>query len=251
MKLLTPAAQQDLKEQVALRDILRTQELNKASEEARISLAKAEQEFNEVLARNRAQWATEEEEHSQRVKAMKLEIDDLMAKKMNALIPIGILKDGAYDRMDDAVAFLARLRQREENIEDLTEKLEDKLDTVGAKEQDLLQLDRSLKLREEGIERQSQAIRANSQALGEQMAVFALTKETAEKDIEERKTALYLLERTLLTKQQTLERTDGALSALAKQLADERETLKRAFDEVRRREQALMDIPIVKKDKEG
>lgn len=219
-----------------MREVLRTQEVNKASQKARLDLANAEAEFQATLARNLILWAEQEEEHQKRVEERKVEINKLEVRKLNMLVPFGILKEGTDDRMKNAEKFLKELVDREENVEILTEKLENRLDEIGQKDQDLRQKERALALKEEGIKRQSESIILGNKRLSKEIADFAKIKDEAEKDIDRRKTDIFLMEQTLNARDKTLKRTDKELSNLAKRLEDERGTLGRAWEELRRKQ---------------
>lgn len=234
MKLLTPLQNKDLGDQQKLRSILRTQELEKAESAARRNLANAEADFNTTLAKNRQSWAIEEEEHAKRVLEQKAELTVLEAQKLNALIPFKILKDGTLERLGDAEAYLLQLRQREEDNEILADHLEDKLDKVGAKEQDLLRKEKELEVRADGLERQSASTATATKLLSEQVAEFVSYKTMEEKKINEIKIELAIREGDITAKEGELEANGARLEALAIRLADERQVLDRAFAEVRR-----------------
>lgn len=236
MKLLTPSQNKDLNSQQTVKQVLRIQELEKATTQALQSLAKAEAEFNATLARNRDKWALEEEEHFKRTKERETEIDFLEAKRINALIPIGIIKEATEDRMEEAVKLLSGIRMREQKAEKLIEQLETKLDEVGQREVDVNQKEKTLVLRQEGIELQSHAIVEGSRKLNQATIEFKNLKEKEEKAIKDRKTELFLIERSLISKEETLKLTDKALNDLATQLADERGTLDRAWQELKRKQ---------------
>ena len=81
MQLLKPQENKDLKSAQDLRNIIRTQEILKAEQDARLKLANAEADFNNTLAKNRDKWAKEEETHSTRVREMNTEIENLELQK--------------------------------------------------------------------------------------------------------------------------------------------------------------------------
>ena len=140
MKLRSPSQLGDLKEQARVRELLRIQETNKAAMEANKALAKAEADFNATLAKNREIWALEEAEHTKRVKEQQSELERLQRQ-------IGHLNE----------------------IDDLREKLEDKLDAAGKKEQDLTAWELELHIKAEGI-RLQQIAKDNPEALNGQIS---------------------------------------------------------------------------------
>lgn len=235
MKLLSPTQNKDLKDEQQLLGIIRTQEINKAEQEARQKLANSQADFQLTLARNRQQWATEEEIHIKRVQEMQQELNTLEVQKLNSLIPFDILKEGTDERMRDAETFLTNLRQREEYAEDLAEKLQDKLDETGQKEQDLLKKQKEIEVREIGLENQSHSITTGSLKLSEEISTFVAKREEVEKDIKTRLDNLSLLEQSLNEKEEELKQVQKINNETAIRLADERGVLDRAWKELERK----------------
>jgi hypothetical protein len=246
MRLLTPNENKDLREQENVRQIMRTQELETAAKKARLELANSQADFQSTLALNRQKWAEEEEEHRLRVNQRINEIDTLEVKKLNMLIPFDILKDGVYADMNDAQTFLTNLRKREEYAEDLTEKLQDRLDEVGGREQDLNHKELELKVREEGLENQSQSTMTGTKRLSDELIQFTALKTQQEKEILDRQNSVSLQENLLKEKEDNLNKIQQSFNDQAIRLADERGVLDRAYKEVQR---MRADIPLDKKAK--
>lgn len=234
MKLLTPSQNKELKDQETLRAILRIQELQKIEKKARQDLANAQADFNLTLAHNREKWATEEQEHMERVKERKAEIDRLEAQRLNALIPVNILKASAEEQLADAEKYAKSLREKEETNELLAEKLQDKLDEVGEREQSLNHLKLELEIRQTGLENQSRSTILATQKLNEEMAAFGAYRTQAEKEIQAKLNEISIEEKSLEEKRQELATLQKKLNDQAIRLADERGVLDRAFQEVRR-----------------
>ena len=235
MKLLTPQAVKDVKSQELARNVLRAKETEEAINKINQRRAEAEETFNLALARNRELWAKEEAEHQKRKKEIEFEIDKLEAKKLNALIPIDIIKISAEDKMKEATEFLTNLRVREQVAEETLEKLEDKLDEVGEREVTLKEKEKQFLLKQEGMARQEENFRINSEKLTERMKEILSLEQKAISNIEERTKAVIIKERSLEAKEQSIQRNFKAIQIKEKQLEDQRETLKRAFEEVEKR----------------
>lgn len=235
MKLLSPTAHNTASKDQQLRTIIRNQELDKAAKEARIELANAESEYQTALARNRKNWALEEQEHEERVKERNIEIDRLEAKRLNAMIPINILKESAEEQLAEAETYVASIRKREEDNEILAEQLQNKLDEVGAKEQDLIKLSQELQIKSDSLIQQQASTVAGIKSLNTEMAKFAIDRGVDEERINQRKTELALIERTLVTKAAKLKYAEKDLEDLRIVLADERGTLQRAWQELERK----------------
>lgn len=235
MKLLTPKEIQEAKGQEVVRGILRASETQEVLKKTNSALAKSEAEFASTLQRQREVWALEQEEHRKEVVKRKEEINELEKKKLNALIPVEIFTTSAKEKLDKAEKYLAELNQREENMNDLTEKLENRLDAVGQRETDVSKKEQELKLSQEGLERQKESVVEGSKKLSKEMADFAEVKLKAEKDIDERKTALFLRDQELTNKANVLSRKERILNEMEVKLKDERGTLDRAWQEVNRK----------------
>ena len=246
MKLLDPIVNKDLQGQEQARQILRTQELEKAAKEARLKLADSQADFNNTLALNRQKWAEEEEEHRQRVNERKTEIDILEAKRMNAMIPVDILNASAEEKLADAENFAKSVREREEYAEQLTETLQDKLDEVGQREQDVSRKTKELEIREIGIENQINSTNSGVKKLSADLAEFLAFKESKEKALNDQFVILQDKETKLLNREQELDKLQKTLNEQAIRLADERGVLDRAYKEVQRMRQL---IPLDKKSK--
>ena len=245
MKLLDPIVNKDLQGQEQARQILRTQELEKAAKEARLKLADSQADFNNTLALNRQKWAEEEEEHRQRVNERKTEIDVLEAKRMNAMIPVDILKASAEEQLADAENYAKSVREREEYAEDLTAKLQDKLDEVGQREQDVTQKAKELEIREIGIENQANSTVAGIKKLNADLQEFIAFKAQSEKEIALMEKIIDIQEKHLEDKETELNQLQKSLNEQAIRLADERGVLARAYAEVQRMRQDI--IPLDKK----
>ncbi len=234
MKLLTPQSVKDLKSQDLARGILRAKETEDAIKKINQRRAEAEVSFNSALARNRELWAKEEQDHQKRKTELQFEIDTLEAKRLNALIPINIIKISAEDKMKEATDFLTGLRLRERVVEETTERLEDKLDEVGEREITVKNKEKELLLKQQGIERQEENLRLNNERLTEQMKEHLVLKQNAITNIEERTKEVVLKERSLEAKEQLIQRNLKAIKDKEKQLSDERGTLDRAWKELER-----------------
>lgn len=235
MKLLSPQEVREQKTQEIARNILRAKETEEVTRKINQNRAKAEADFSSALAHHRELWAQEEEEHRKRKEEMQSEIDTLEAKKLNALVPINILKVSAEDKMKEATDFLANLRKRENDTEELKERLEDRLDDVAEKETELLDKERKLSLRQQGIERQEENIRLSNNKLTEEMKELLSLKAQAIQNIESRTKEVVLKEQTLNAKEQLIKRNIKSIEEREIQLADERATLDKAWKELERK----------------
>lgn len=202
--------------------------------EWRIKLAKAEQDFNETLVKNRKAWEREEEAHRARQEEMRKENETLEIKRIELLVPFDIIKESTDGRFEDAKTFMVNLREREANAEELTERLEEKLDEVGEREQSVQRFETALTLKEKGLNSQIESVKTQSEGLTAQITQFLANKQDSEKGLTERENALKLRENSVKAAEEGLVGKEIDLRARERRLADEREVLQRAWDEFRR-----------------
>lgn len=232
MKLLTPQQLNDKKEADKVRDLIRTKEMADQATKTRKELANAEADFNQALARQRHQWALEVEQKEQVLRELKHEVEELEDRKAKALIPIDSYKEQVDQLLLLAKIAMGKADAKAEENEDLAERLQDKLDEAGAKLQDAQLLEAKLKQREYGITIQGQQVVEGHKDLNKKIAKFNADKVKAETDINERKTALALWERSLVAKDEKLSNKIKELQIWERQLADQRDTLERAFKRI-------------------
>lgn len=229
MKLLPLKEVKEQKSLQTQRELLRIQEMDKASGLARRNLATAEADFQQTLAKNLHQWEEEEKAHIARGEEMRAEIAVLEAQKSKALEPIESMKKTAEIAVLEAQKTLHRVQEKEERIDELSDLLQSKLDDVGARESDCLMREQRIRSEQQGIEDQQAMVRAGVVKLSEQTTSFLERAEEQEILLRERDTALILREQSLNAKEIRIQKTQTALKAWKMQLADERDTLAREF----------------------
>lgn len=240
MKLLSPLAQKDKQQEETVRKILRTQETEELAKKANIKLARAEADFNEALARNRSKWALEEEEHAKRILHMSDEVAALENRKKDALVPISMYKEEVDKTMAEAKNIVARAKEKEENVDYLTEKLEEKLTEVGDRENAVAKEEQRQTIAKEGIESQKEQVRSGVKQLSQEMLDFHVCKEKEEANISERKKEVALAEINVVAQAEKNQRDLDAMKIWDIQLKDERATLDREY--------ARRKFPHIKKD---
>jgi hypothetical protein len=229
MKLLSPSVIKQGQSQQTEREILRTQEVQKIADKTRKELANSEADFRQALLGQRARWEREEQDHTKRVNEAVEEIKVLESRKAQALIPIEVYKKQAETLMQEAQDGLRLVQGRELEAEELLDTLQDKLDAVGQREQDSIIKEKRLFIKEEAIKSQETLTSNKSEELTRAWIDFNKDKELAEFDIRDRKTALFLRDRSQEAREDALNRQEQELKDWSIKLKDERDTLDRAF----------------------
>ena len=233
MKLLSPTQTKTANQEQTVKTILRMQELNKATDKARQEFALAEADFNSMLAKNRQRWALEEEEHFKEVNRRTQELATLESRRANALVPVKFLEEAAAAKLAEANQFYAQVKEKEQRLDILADKLEDKLDEAGKKLTDAEHKAVVLDLREQDIERQAATTLAALKDLNKRMAEFTAYQDSENAKLDARKTELILTERSLIAKHDSQQQLDKELAILGIKLKDERESLNAAWAELK------------------
>lgn len=230
MKLFSNAELKDLKVKDQTKEVLRTQEMQKVADKTRKELANAERDFKLSLANFKDKWATEEQEHTARVREMKGEIKALEIQKKEAMQPVEELEKMAAKKLSDAVKMKDELKKSQDDIEVLTEILEEKLDGMADKSRMIEEVEIQLAGRERGIKMQELNTSQSAKEVSRRMADFLAQKQVSENDIQQRKETLFLKERSLLSKEEALKRTEKKLEEWSIRLKDERGVLDRIYE---------------------
>lgn len=230
MKLLSFTERKDSQQKEQTIKILRTQEVNDLAKTANANLARAEADFNATLAKNRAKWAIEENDHADRIKSMTGEIEALERRKEQALIPISLYKKEADALMGEAQEIVKKAQTKEDQVDFILEKLETELTAVADREQAVTEKENKLESAMKGVEAQQEITKKGAEALYEQTVLFQQKQEKEEASLLERKKEVSLAEITFQAKVDKYKRDMEALRVWDLQLKDERETLKRAME---------------------
>lgn len=229
MKLLSPFAQKDKQQEELTRKLLRIQEVEELAIKTNANLARSQADFNETLARNRDKWAIEESEHSDRIKDMTREIESLENRKKEALIPIQMYKDEVDKMYLEAQELVKTAKEKEEQADYLTEKLEEKLTEVGDRGKVLEKEEQKLEIAKQGIEAQKEQIKAGIKKLSEEMVMFHEKQQYEESSLNKRKSELALAEINFNAKVEKYQRDLEAMKIWDRQLKDERGILNREY----------------------
>lgn len=229
MKLLSPFQSQEKQQTEVTRKLLRVQEVEELAKRANERLARAESDFNSVLAKNQLRWLQEEEDHQKMVKEMADEVEILENRKKQALIPIEIYKKEADDLLLEARKIVLRSKEKEENNDILAERLEEKLTEVADREISLKLQEQQLESKKLGISSQQETLKKSVAKLSEEMIAFHEKQKAEEASLLERKKEISLAEINFSAKREKYARDLEALITWDKQLKDERATLERAF----------------------
>jgi hypothetical protein len=229
MKLLSFVQTKDSQQKEQALKVMRAQEIEELASKANAKLARAEADFQSTLAKNRAKWALEEEEHAERLKAMEDELKPLEERKRQALIPLQLYKERADEMLQEAKDILVKAQEKEAQADFLQEKLEDKLTSVADREQTVTKEEQRLIIAKEGIQIQQEQIKANAEKLTQEIEAFHEKQRLEETSLLERKKEVSMAEISFQAKVDKYKRDIEALRVAQIQVEDQRQTLERTL----------------------
>lgn len=229
MRLLTPQQHKDAGDNQRLREIMRTQELDKASQAARLNLANSQAAFSDSLANQRLKWAKEEDDHAQQVAKQEAELAVLEQRFKLANQPIALLKQEAEAKLAEANFMLKEVLIREEDAELLAEQLQDRLDAVGIREEDVKRREVLAHIKDLDLANQAHNTTVNGQILAQQIHEFNQQCQANLAALDSERQRLLPEQARLSLKAQELDARELELNALATRLSDERGTIDRIY----------------------
>jgi hypothetical protein len=146
------------------------------------------------------------------------------------------LEKSAKDKIAEAEKIILQAKQKEEAADELADKLQDKLDAVGIREADLLTKAQKLDAREILVQSSEANLAESEKKLKIAIQDFADKATKRDADIVARETAVVLRERSAESRDASLVRKDKELDKERIYIIDQRKTLERGFEELRRRE---------------
>ncbi len=235
MQLLSPQQiQTKANSEEALR-ISRIKSLREVEESLRISTAKAEADFQRMLADKRKEWEVEWETHQKEVKEMGLETERLTRERSDAMIPVGFLKQEAEKVLEEKKVELEKVKEQELENERTKILLEERLSEVGEREDKLKENEKKNIFRGQHLDKRSKTVQEAETNLALAIKSFNEDSDRKRKELQAKETELILKESSLTSRERGLEGKEQDLENREKRLKDERGTLDRAWTEVNRK----------------
>lgn len=163
---------QNVKDAELAKNIARTKATREALADAQKELANVEASFQFALATQKVKWAREEQETTSKIEALHKELADLEKQKIDALIPIEVLAKNAHNLMEEAERALAKAEEKQRQNDNQGELLEEKIDGITEKEEELAQREAKLVVKEKAVEAQSEMVKNLSADLTKKVEEF-------------------------------------------------------------------------------
>ncbi len=172
MKILTQKEITDKKQSQVERDIIRAKETKEVLEKVTQDLAETEAKFNVALSNQRVRWLKEEEEAMDRLNSIRSEISALERENKDKLVLLDEREKKSYSLLIEAEKALDQAHAKEhaaaqelEKQEDLTDLLQNKLDSLSDRETDVEKREQKVTVRELAVEEERALIKKLSSEL--------------------------------------------------------------------------------------
>ena len=140
-------------------------------------LNEADARYTALLSKQRVDWAKEKEVHESEIAALKGEIETLKKQREPLLIPIELDKKKAHDLLVEAEQVLSQSRAKKDELADLEEALQAKIDDYTDREEDFKQREAELKVRISTVAEQKASVDKMSKLLTDEWNKFFNEKE--------------------------------------------------------------------------
>ena len=229
MKLFTSEEIKSSKATELARDVMRTSDIKKALDKARTELNNVNAQFEVALANQRVKWISEEEVALGKIRDLETELKVLERRKQQALIPIDLYRQRVDNITKEANDKLKSATDKQIYVDELSEKLEEKLDEVSEKDQSLQKREENLFVKEKAVQMQEEGNKKMSQEINTRALFFIKEMEDREKDFNNRKTALELKEISLQELERSLRVREQDLIKEKQLIYSQRQALKAAL----------------------
>ena len=229
LKLYTAEEIKSSKATELARDVMRTSDIKKALDKARTELNNVNAQFEVALANQRVKWISEEEVALGKIRDLETELKVLERRKQQALIPIDLYQQRVDNINKEANDKLKSATDKQIYVDELSEKLEEKLDEVSEKDQSLQKREENLFVKEKAVQMQEEGNKKMSQEINTRALFFIKEMEDREKDFNNRKTALELKEISLQELERSLRVREQDLIKEKQLIYSQRQALKAAL----------------------
>lgn len=235
MKLLTPSEIKEAKERETARDVSRYHEVKSELKKTESALAKAGADFSALLASQQKAWALEEQAHREDVRAREKEIEELEQRRSRLLVPIDLERHIAENELKEAHETLTRTKEKEEQVDQLHELFETRLDELEEREHLVAVREWKANDRDKVLHTRNTVTEEASRTLTKKLEDFINFERESRERLLAREREVQLLEVNLNDKFERLQAYQEILRVERLQLDDRAETLKRGFEELRQK----------------
>jgi hypothetical protein len=232
MKVLKPQEVKNSRQLEIERDLSKIDSTKKALEEVTTELENTEARFEIALANQRIRWSREEQESTDRIQNLELEVKKLSKQREVLLMPIELVKEKADNMFKEAEQALLEANKLKDHNNDLQILLQDKIDTYTTLQTDLNLRDQKTKIKEEALEKQSEISRNLSQELSKKWEEYFLSNDEKLKEFMLKEKELEFERLSIKAEKDSIDRQKKDLSDMRLLVASERAALQAASQNI-------------------
>lgn len=198
MKLLSIKDDKQKKDTQQALQKIRAQEIGEELDNKRSSLNQINDTFDETLKNQQQVWAEEKEAHAQWRNQAQIEVSQLENKRFLALLPVEKERENLNNERQEFEVTKTVFETEKETFEQSTLALKARLDEVSEREIQVSNQEKSVLVRQRGVELQAASVIHQSNTLSQQLEKFL-------QDTKDKQFQLSELENVLAAKSDTVE----------------------------------------------
>lgn len=195
-------------------------------------LNRVEKDFEDTLARQKADWERETTEQALKINLLNTEVISLEERKKQSLIPL----EDEYrklDNMKEKIALKeAKLNEKLEDFDDKLELLQEKLTEVSDREVQADKMAKTQAVAQQGIDSQRDTVSHQAKELARVMEETTQHFNLRDITLAERESTISLKEAELISKQERLTEIEKSFDGRELRLKDRYEMLERTKQEI-------------------
>lgn len=231
MKLLNPNEAKSSFVNKQASDVVQVGYMKRVLADTQESINKETDRFNKTLLDQRTIYGNEKRKLQEELIELEAKIADGERRMVQLLIPIDGLKERAEEVLASAQMEALSIMTREEEVREKLELLTEKLDDVAEREERVKAIEDRLNTRQIGLESEEKAVSEGHKRLNEELAVFHKEYTQKSKIQQEKENSLNVRE---MRNKEYLDSRTRELNEQERGLADRRQALDRAFEEIKR-----------------
>lgn len=190
--------------------------------------------FEKRLAEQRELYGSEKTKLQDELRSLTTEVTGLRAERMNLLIPIDGLKEETEKLNIEAVERLNQIKIKEKELDDLTESTKKRLEFITDKKEEIESEEEEMLRKKKGIDDEAEMISKSHANLNKLIETFNLEVQKTTRNLSQRESIIEAKEKNC---QDFIKSSEINFKQRESKLKDERDTLDRAWKELKAKQE--------------
>lgn len=235
LKLFSPSENDAKKQSEVARDVARIEILREEIIKSQKELGMIKSQFDLTMAEQRKYATAEEEKHIAKIETLTKEVKALEERQKIAKFPIPASERKAYDNLERSKKTLEEAEMKSKKNDELIEILQDKIDSLSEREEDLNKRELKTKTGELNLEEQRSQMKVLSENLSKQWGDFYQKSSLKDREITEHNRLIEIHRHDLDMREDKLLEDQLILKDEQLKITSDRQTLKVAFEELNKK----------------